>query len=432
MLFFYNTFINLYNAALQLAAGRNTKAAAWVKGRQDQFAQIERELAANQSPVVWVHSASTGEFEQAKPVIEALRKAYPHYKVLVTFFSPSGYEATAKYAHVHYRYYLPLDTALNAERFIKLVNPRLVIFSKYDFWHHHIKAVADKGIPLLLISAIFRRGQLFFRGYGGFYRNILRRFTHIFVQDENSVQLLRNIGINQCSVGSDTRFDRVMAVVTERDQLLQKAAVFSRFINDRFCLVAGSTWPADEALLQEAAIRFPDHCFLIVPHELDAAHLQNLSTRFEGAVFYSDWVNRADTTGTIPPGNVMIVNTMGMLAALYSLATVTYVGGGFSKSGIHNTLEAAVWGKPVIIGPNYQKFREAKGLIEAGGAFSVSQSDQLQQLVQHFNNNKAALEAASAGAKNYVVQNAGATGKIMDFIRQLEKQQNSSFRQFNS
>lgn len=377
-------------------------------------------MAANSSPVIWVHSASTGEFEQAKPVIQALRNSYPGVKILATFFSPSGYEAAAKYAHIHYRYYLPLDTAANAQKFIGLVQPALVIFSKYDFWHHHIKAVADRGIPLLLISAIFRKSQLFFRSYGGFYRAILKRFTHIFVQDAQSVNLLHSIGITQCSIGGDTRFDRVMAVVQERDQLLQKAAAISRFIGERTCLVAGSTWPADETLLHSAATHFNQYCFLIVPHELDAAHLQQLRNRFEGAVFYTEWIQATGIASPEGSGNVMIVDTMGMLAALYSLAHITYIGGGFSKSGIHNTLEAAVWGKPVIFGPNFEKFREAKGLIQAGGAYSIETAPQLQQILQHFANNKAAQEAASMAAKNYVAQNAGATDKIVAFIQGLD------------
>lgn len=439
LVYLYNLFVFIYQAVLRLAARRNVKARAWVKGRQGQWERIQQELAGNSQPVVWVHSASTGEFEQAKPVIEALRRDYPHFRIVATFFSPSGYEAAANYAHIHHRYYLPLDTAQNAARFMALVQPALVIFSKYDFWHHHIRAVRQAGVPLLLISSIFRKGQLFFRWYGGFYRQILQQFSHIFVQDEGSRQLLRGIGIHNCSISGDTRFDRVVSIAAGRATAAGQASVFASFIGSRPCLVAGSTWPEDEALLAATAKAFPDYCFLVVPHEINKTHILELEKRFPEAYRYSERVaalqqiepsnfieppveKREGMPGTVSPqgnmqANVMIVDAMGLLSALYALADLTYVGGGFTKDGIHNTLEAAVWGKPVIIGPNYQKYREARELIARGAAFSVNTAPQLQQLVQHFAQNKAALEAASETASNYVLQNAGATGSIMTYIK---------------
>lgn len=417
----------------------NPKAKAWVEGRKHQMERIEQELAHNTSPLIWVHSASTGEFEQAKPVIESLLAAYPLYKVVATFFSPSGYEAAAKYAHIHYRYYLPEDTAANAQQFVQLVQPKLAIFSKYDFWHHHLSAIRTAGAPLLLISSIFRPSQLFFRWYGGFYRRLLQQFTHIFVQDVYSLRLLRGIGISHASVGGDTRFDRVAAIATARaNNPITDWGVYN-FIQNRPCFVAGSTWPDDEALIASLAQAYPQYCFVVVPHEIGITHIAGLQQRFPNALLYSDLEHTYPIrplpnprgplwTGEITPesellearaktSNVLIVDAMGKLATLYAMAQVTYVGGGFNKSGIHNTLEAAVWGKPVIIGPNYQKFREARELVQQGGAFSIQTAEQLRHLMATFIHDKAALQAASDIAKNYVAANAGATTRIMEHIQ---------------
>ncbi len=440
LVFLYNIFILGYQLLLKLAALRNAKARAWVEGRRNLFRKLDADLSKNKAPVIWVHSASTGEFEQAKPVIEALQAQYPKYKILASFFSPSGYEAAAGYPSIHYRYYLPADTAANARRFVHITKPVLVIFSKYDFWHHHLKAINKKAIPLILISSIFRKNQSFFRFYGRFHRAMLRRFTHIFVQDSASVELLQRIGIHKCSISGDTRFDRVIGIaVKNKAPDITVSRIAQLLVKQRPLIVAGSTWPGDESLIAAVQKSFAGLCWLIVPHEINHAHIAQLMQRFPDAVLLSRFkeafghdlnehhgseINHPPVSGADPlaekfrTANVFIIDTMGLLSRLYSIATITYVGGGFTKDGIHNTLEAAVWGKPVIIGPNYKKYKEAKELIEAGGGFSIAAAAQLEQQIDHLINSEAALLAASNAAKLYVQNNAGATRHIMQYIQE--------------
>lgn len=438
LVFLYNIFVLFYTWLLRVASVRNAKARAWVQGRKGLFIKLEKSLCNNTAPLIWVHSASTGEFEQAKPLIEALRKRYPQYKILVTFFSPSGYEAAGRYAGIDFCFYLPADTAVNAQRFVQTVKPALVIFSKYDFWHHYLKTINERHIPLLLISAVFRKNQLFFRPYGGFNRAMLRRFTHIFVQDKASQGLLNSIGIPNCSISGDTRFDRVMDIVKDKDAGFKDTSGISLWLKGRPCIVAGSTWPGDEAMLAAAHQHFPKLALIVVPHEINEAHIIQLRAMFPSSLLFSK-INDAFPVRPVPGTalweahetvdgkqlqhsfyntNVLIVDAIGLLARMYAMAAFTYVGGGFTKDGIHNTLEAAVWGKPVIIGPNYKKYREAKELIAAGGACSVANAAQLQRWINHFINSKAALEAASDAAKQYVQNGAGATAHIMCHIQE--------------
>lgn len=422
MAILYNIFVSGYQLAVRLAALRNSKAKEWIEGRKNLFSQLEEHIAGK-SNVIWVHSASTGEFEQAKPVIEALKKSYPGHLVVATFFSPSGFRAAKNYAAIDYRYYLPADTKANANRFVQLVHPKLVIFSKYDFWHHHLKAIQQAGTPLLLISAIFRPRQVFFKWYGGFHRAMLQRFSHLFVQDQTSIELLEQAGITHCSISGDTRFDRVAEIARNLDlQTEENLAPIRKFIGNQPCIVAGSTWAGDEQLLAKVQAAFPGTRWLIVPHELGKSHLEEMDTTFPRSVRYSEWIKDQQPVATYAPAppanNVMIVDAMGLLSRLYALATITYVGGGFTRDGIHNTLEAAVWGKPVIIGPNYEKYREAKELIAAGGAFSVSDAAALQSLLHTLLQQKAALAAASESASDYVRQNCGATAHILHYIQE--------------
>lgn len=434
LLLLYNIFIWVYQWLLKLAALRNRKARAWVEGRRGLLSRLEESLGQNAYPIIWIHSASTGEFEQAKPVIEAMREQFPQYKILATFFSPSGYESATNYAAIDYCFYLPTDTAANARRFVQIIKPALVVFSKYDFWHHYLKTINKGGTPLLLISAVFRQEQSFFRWYGGFNRAMLRRFTHIFVQDEASLALLQSIGISKCSLGGDTRFDRVQDIVHRVAATADAIQLISeQLVRKRPCVVAGSTWQGDEALIASVTKNFPDMCWLIVPHEINKAHLSELRGRFPGAVLFSGLTDAFDAklhktneplsrfaaaSYQPPVSNIYIIDVMGLLSRLYSVATIAYVGGGFTKDGIHNTLEAAVWGKPVIMGPNYKKYREAKGLIAAGGAFSVANAAQLQQQIGLLTHDKAALEAASDAAQKFVQNGAGATRHFMQFIQE--------------
>ena len=369
------------------------------------FEELDTAISGNRS-IIWVHAASAGELEQGKPVIEALKEQYPYHRVLVTFFSPSGFSAGKKYAAADHVFYLPLDTRKNAAAFLSIVRPALVVFIKYDFWYHHLKAVHDRGIPLLLISSIFREKQLFFSPFGGFYRNILKLFTWLFVQDEHSMSLLHSIGIRHCSVAGDTRFDRVAAIREKAEEV----ASIGPFVAGAQVIVAGSTWPEDEQLLAHLAKGLKrEYKLIIAPHEITTVHIRQLQALFPEAVLHSNL-----TTGS--SSNVLLIDNVGMLSRLYQYAQLTYIGGGFNKSGIHNTLEAAVWGKPVIVGPNYQKFKEARELIEAGGAFSISTSEALLKTASHLLEDATALQKAGAAAGSYVQNQRGATQSILHYI----------------
>ncbi len=392
---------------MRLAALGNPKARAGLRGRKDIFPALAG-FNPEGKPVVWVHSASTGEFEQAKPVIEAIRQAYPGHLVLGTFFSPSGYDAAKNYPGLDVRCYLPFDTAANAKKLVAAVRPSLVIFSKYDFWYHHLRAVSKAGVPLLLISAIFRPGQSFFQWFGGFQRIMLRRFRHLFVQDQTSIDLLHSRGIKQCSISGDTRFDRVLAIRQNGTPI----PLVAQFVSNSPVLVAGSSWPSDEHLLQQMHF---DLKIIIAPHEINDGHIAALQQTFPKNVLHSE---AAANPYLLKDAQVLIINNIGMLSRLYQYATITYVGGGFIPSGIHNTLEAAVWGKPVIFGPTHEKFREAQGLIDAGAGYSIANAADLQETMERLLHNKAALEAASVAAEQYVQENGGATERIMRYIQE--------------
>lgn len=422
----YNVFIALYHLGIQLAALGNGKAKQWVVGRKNLWSVLEGSFP-NKEPLIWVHSASAGEFEQAKPVIEALKKEYPTHKMAVTFFSPSGYSVGKKNNLADYVFYLPLDTHSHAKRFVSVLQPQLVVFVKYDYWYHHLKAVKEAGIPLLLVSSIFRKDQAFFKWYGLFYLNMLHFFTQLFVQDEASQKLLQQHGVEHVTVSGDTRFDRVAtiaATVTEIEGLKE-------FVQNKKVIVAGSTWPEDEQMLQKAFETTEGVKLIIAPHEIHEEHIKGIERLFPDSIRYSALKRLMDdekqqkeketfSANVFPSLStkvVMIIDNIGMLSRLYQYATITYIGGGFNKSGIHNTLEAAVWRKPVIWGPNYQKFREAKALLQAGG-FTYTTSDELKRILNVFWKDAHALAKASVAAGKYVQQNGGATQTILYYIQE--------------
>lgn len=405
----YNLFIRLYRILVAFVALWNKKAQEWNRGQKNLIAELEQRINPADS-YIWMHCASAGEFEQGKPVLEALKAHYPHYKVLVTFFSPSGYQSGKKYKGADLISYLPLDTKRNAEKFLRLVNPQLVIFVKYEYWYHHLKGVADRNIPSLLVSSIFRRSQVFFKGYGGFYRNILKFYNWIFVQDDESIQLLKSIGIMHCSIGGDTRFDRVSAIVGNFTEL----ELIKRFVGEDKALVAGSTWPDDEQLIAEFYKTYTGNIKLIIaPHEINKSHIDHLFSLFPEAIAYSQ-TEREQRANS----HVLIIDNVGMLSRLYHYATLTYIGGGFNKSGIHNTLEAAVWGKPVLFGPNYQKFKEARDLVARGAGFSITNATELTERATTLLQNDSLQQQSSRSAGQYVQEQRGATGKIMDYIQE--------------
>ena len=403
----YNCFILFFRIGISIAAIWNTKAKKWLSGRKNIWEQLE--LISKNDHVIWIHSSSAGEFEQAKPVIERLKTDYSSYKILVTFFSPSGYEAAKNYLEADYKFYLPADTASNAKHFIQLVNPKLVVFVKYDFWYHYLHTINKNQIPLLLISSVFRKEQAFFKWYGGFYKKMLSFFSQIFVQDQSSLSILKKNGITNSQISGDTRFDRVIKISSSPVAI----PFIKNFIGNSPAIVAGSTWLDDEALLKKS-VSLSKTKLIIAPHEVSKSNIQRLRQEFNDPVLYSEL--KEDTIFTTQ--NVLIIDNVGMLSRLYHYATITYVGGGFTKDGIHNILEAAVHAKPVLFGPNYKKYREAPELIEYGGGFSAANYNELQNIIEGLLENQGEYQLTCERSINYIKSKTGATEKIMNYIQE--------------
>lgn len=402
MVLLYTIFIRLYYLAISLASLWNKKAKTWIRGRKGLFAELEKKISPSDK-IIWMHCSSAGEFEQGKPILEQLRKDYASHKILVSFFSPSGYTVATNYKNADIITYLPLDTRQNAKRFIEIVKPELAIFVKYEFWYHHLSAAAFRHIPLLLVSAVFRKEQIFFKWYGKFYKQLLFFFRHIFVQDEVSLKLLQDASVQHCSISGDTRFDRVKEI----KENFTEVAFIKDFIGTDNVIVAGSTWGDDEQLLSQYKAKF-----IIAPHEINEPHLAQIEKQFDKPLRYSQ---RQQANGN---ERTLIIDNVGMLSKLYQYATVAYVGGGFTKDGIHNILEAAVYGKPVLFGLNYKKYREAKELIKAGGGFSLTNASELKEKLAALLNDAVQLQSAGAHAENYVQKNIGATQKVLQFIQE--------------
>ncbi|TWI88011.1 3-deoxy-D-manno-octulosonic-acid transferase [Chitinophaga japonensis] len=421
--FIYNIAIQLYKAGLTIAAVTgNRKARLWLDGRRQWVGRMEKDLGKDSgTPLIWVHAASLGEFEQGRPVLEALRKQHPGCRLLLTFFSPSGYEVRKDYKGVDHVYYLPLDTRGNARRFLQIAQPRLAIFIKYEFWYHFMTALHRRQVPAILISGIFREGQPFFKWYGGLYRRLLRQLSHIFVQNAGSLEMLRQIGINHVSVAGDTRFDRVWALQQEAVEL----PLVKRFCGKAQVIVAGSTWESDESALSAwwAGHYEANRRLIIAPHEINAQHIRHLRELFPGALLYSGLVSGVQADG-LPdvdvehPGQVLIIDNIGMLSSLYRYACVTYVGGGFDSGGIHNVLEPATYGKPVVFGPVYDKYAEAVELLAAGGAYTVPHAPALAQQMEQLLLNDELCTQTGYEASRYVAENKGATDKILAYIQE--------------
>jgi 3-deoxy-D-manno-octulosonic-acid transferase len=424
MLWLYNFGIFLYGLMVRLVSPFNPKARLFNAGRKNTFRALEAKI----NPLykhIWFHFASLGEFEQGRPVLEKIKAVHPEKRIVVTFFSPSGYEIRKNYALAAGVFYLPLDTKANAIRFIKSINPELVIFTKYEFWHHYYKELHEKQIPLFLISGIFRPQQIFFKSYGSFYRNILKKVTHFFVQNQESLELLRKIGISATSIAGDTRFDRVFASA-EHPMPVQ---IVQDFCANKKVFVAGSTWPQDEQLIASLIIMYKDWKFILAPHEINPEHIQQIQKLLPEALKYSsfkavgtnkeavaadsqdkpDLITRTENQGSsaIQSAQTLIIDNIGLLSSLYQYADLTYIGGGFGV-GIHNTLEAAAFGKPILFGPNFHKFQEAKDLLKLGAAISINNKDELKKGFQQLNIDP----NAGSLAKSYVDQQKGATETI--------------------
>lgn len=409
-IFFYHIFLGLYAAGLRVVSFTNKKAALWLSGRKGIFDALAdwRKKIGEGEKVVWMHCASLGEFEQGRPVLEKIRQQYPSHKILLSFFSPSGYEVRKNYEGADGIFYLPLDGKFRSKKFIETIQPSLVVWIKYEYWYYYLTILKKKNIPVLLVSAIFRKDQPFFKSYGGWWKKMLHCFAAIFVQDENSAALLSGIGISSnVETAGDTRFDRVIAIAEQPHQLPDTLINFCR---GHKVIVAGSTWEEDEEELVHYVKIHPEIKFIIAPHEIDAERLNDAKKLFGHAVFYSGF-NESKTDM-----QVLIIDNIGMLSKLYSLADITYVGGGFNASGIHNILEAGVHGKPVIFGPQYEKFKEARDLVEKGGAFPIENALELEATADRlFSNDELLLETAAI-TKNYIYDMSGATEKVMDYI----------------
>ncbi len=357
-----------------------------------------------------MHCASLGEFEQGRPVLENIKKQYLEVSIVLSFFSPSGYEVQKNYHGADTVLYLPIDSKENAKKLVSLINPSLVLWVKYEYWFFYLEELKQQNIPLLLVSGIFRESQPFFKWYGATWRNALSCFTHFFIQDNYSQHLLAGIGIDKnVTITGDTRFDRVIDIAKK----FEHVPFVKEFCGEHRVIVAGSTWEEDEEELIHYVRANPAIKFIIAPHEINKENLKFVQQEFAGSIFYSDLVATPSLNS-----NVLIIDNVGMLSRLYHYAHITYVGGAFGEDGVHNVLEAAVYGKPVIYGPEFEKFKEAIDLTACGGGFSISNALELEKMITELWRNEQLLTAAGEAAKQYVYSNYGASKKIMDYIQE--------------
>ncbi|GAB2968233.1 glycosyltransferase N-terminal domain-containing protein [Hymenobacter coalescens] len=412
MVFLYSLALRLYGLLLRLVAPFVPKARQWVDGRRRWLPGLQARLSAEAAPRIWVHCASLGEFEQGRPLLEALRLRYPQHRLVLTFFSPSGFEVRKDWPGADHILYLPLDSAANARAFVATVRPELAIFVKYEFWYHYLAELKRQQVPTLCVSAIFRPDQVFFKPWGGFFRRVLSQLTHIFTQDLSSVELLRGIGIPQATVAGDTRFDTVVATANAPARNLPVVAAFTA--DAAPVLVAGSVWPPDVDVLTPSLQRWANELRVIVaPHEINEAHLQQVEATLPGRVVrYS----QADAT-TVARARVLLIDNVGLLRELYRAGDLGYIGGAFGK-GLHNTLEAAAFGLPLLFGPRYEKFREARDLVALGSAFVVTSADEVQARLEPLLAEAALRHELGQRAYAYVQQEAGATARILREVQE--------------
>jgi len=414
--FFYDIFLFLYRQGIGIYSLWNPKAKNWLVGRKNIFKEIQSQLSRSpdrkNSNTIWIHCSSLGEFEQGRPIIEEIRAKGSGNEIILTFFSPSGYESKKDYPGVNYVFYLPMDSKKNAGRFLDLVNPSLVIFIKYDLWYHYLHEIKKRETECLLVSAIFRKDQVFFKWYGSLQKKMLGFFTNLFVQDEASKKLLESIHIHHCIVSGDTRFDAVLKIAEKFEPIV----TIECFIDGRKCIVAGSTWKTDEDFLKNVFDELQDHelALIIAPHEIYETHLDELAKLFPNSIKFSEC--SIEQTGV--NHDVLIIDNVGTLSRLYKYGYITYVGGGFTRDGVHNVLEAAVYGKPVVFGKNYKKYREAVELLECGGAKSFSNRDELHQVFSTLLHDEDDYRQKCLASKIYVSRNGGATKKVLDYIEE--------------
>ena len=407
MRFFYTLGIRLYGLGIRLASFFNPKAKQWIDGRKNWKNELRN--APDLQGCIWFHCASLGEFEQGRPLLEKLKTLYPAKPILLTFFSPSGYLVRKNYAHADYICYLPLDTTQNVNLFLDAFKPDLAIFVKYEVWHNFFAAIAKRNIPLLMVSAIFRENQVYFKPFGKWFRKSLLRVNTIFTQDSESAHLLNSIGVKNVKIAGDTRFDRVIEIAAKSQDFPE----LEQFSKNKITIVAGSTWPADEELLSKYGQLHPEVRFIIAPHETENNHVKAILQKFPEGVRWSE-------KEKIGNGNAVIIDSIGLLSAIYKYGTIAYIGGGFG-SGIHNTLEPAVYGMPVIFGPEHKKFREAIGLCGANAAKSIQNFNDLESILNKLIEDRDLLATMSQNADQFVKENAGATELILTEIQKLPK-----------
>lgn len=407
MRWLYNLGILGYYLLLKIVSVRNEKARKWIEGRKDIFRRL-RETITPGEHIFWFHASSLGEFEQGRPVIEAIRKLKPEYKILLTFFSPSGYELRKDYKYADYIFYLPLDTKRNASRFIDIVQPEKVFFIKYEFWYNYLTTLKEEGIPTYIFSALFRPSQIFFKPWGKWYLKALKAYEHIFVQNQESFDILHQHGFKNISVSGDTRLDRVGEIADAAPRLDK----LELFCGNQKAIIAGSTWKEDEDLF----IPYLNKCasgqkFVIAPHEVNPQSLERITNALEKPYALYSTASREE----LSKADVLIVDGYGYLVSVYRYGMLAYVGGGFT-SGIHSILEPAVFGLPVIFGPDYQKFQEAHDMLNIGAARCINNYEELENQIDSYLSDPGKLLSSSTLARNYVNKNRGASKDIVKYL----------------
>lgn len=404
----YNIGIRCYSAAIALASPFNRKARLRHRGGREALHHIEESMRDVEGHIVWLHAASLGEFEQGRPIIERIKAEKPETVVVLTFFSPSGYEIRKDYPCADHIFYLPSDTPHNVRRFLDAIGPDVAIFVKYEFWLNYLDGLRRRQIPTYLVSAIFRPTQVHFRPWGAPWRRALDTYRHVFVQDEASRTLLEGIGYTRSIIAGDTRFDRVAAIA----KAAREIPIIERFRGDGDLFVAGSTWGKDEKILAELINHNPSVRFVIAPHEIDEERIKWLEANIKGGTAR---YTRSTPNDDFSTTQLLVLDTIGLLSSAYGYARWAYIGGGFGR-GIHNTLEAATFGLPVAFGPNYKKFREARDLISVGAARSISSAEELEAWFAPLATNGEALQKASSSARRYTEEQCGATDTIISNI----------------
>tara|TARA_R110001592_G_scaffold215820_2_gene469233 strand:- start:4854 stop:6068 length:1215 start_codon:yes stop_codon:yes gene_type:complete len=400
----YQISILGYSYLIRIASPFNSKAKLWVDGRKNIFNQIQSKINPNDK-IAWFHCASLGEFEQGKPVIEGFKQKHSDFKILVTFFSPSGYELRKNYEGADYVFYLPIDTKKNAKKFIAIIQPKIAFFVKYEFWFHYLKELHQQQIPTYLISGVFRENQLFFKWYGTWYKKMLHYFTHFFVQNTESETLLKKIGFNNITVSGDTRFDRVF----ENSLNTIKLPIIEAFKSNKQIIIGGSSWQAEEKILANYFLNQTANFKLIIaPHNIAESHIKQIEALFKGKCIRYSKANEQNVLDE----NVLIIDNIGILANTYQYTDIAFIGGGFTGA-LHNILEPCSFGNLIVFGPNHQKFHEAQELINNGSAFIINNETDFNKIISK---NLSNLNEIKKLNKGYIANNKGATNIILNFL----------------